>query len=199
MNQVEVDARWCLVHATHLSDRETAALAASGAVAGLCPSTEGNLGDGLFPLAPYIAAGGVFGIGSDSHVSQSPVEELRWLEYGQRLLRQQRNIAVSDGCRDVGTYLWQQALHGGARASGRAVGSLAPGRRADLLVLDSLHPNLDGVDAAEVLGRFLFCGNDNLVRDVLAGGQWVVRDGRHVDQDAVARRYTQAVRALREI
>jgi formimidoylglutamate deiminase len=188
MDQVDVDPRWCLVHATHLSDGEVAALAASGACAGLCPTTEGNLGDGLFPLAPYIAAGGVFGIGSDSHVSQSPVEELRWLEYGQRLLRQQRNIAVSDGCRDVGTYLWQQALHGGARASGRAVGSLAPGRRADLLVLDSLHPNLDGVDAAEVLGRFLFCGNDNLVRDVLAGGQWVVRDGRHVDQVALARR-----------
>jgi formimidoylglutamate deiminase len=199
MDQVDVDARWCLVHATHLSDGEVAALAASGACAGLCPTTEGNLGDGLFPLAPYIAAGGVFGIGSDSHVSQSPVEELRWLEYGQRLVRQQRNVAVGDGCRDVGTYLWQQALHGGARASGRAVGSLAPGRRADLLVLDSLHPNLDGVDAGEVLGRFLFCGNDNLVRDVLAGGRWVVRDGRHVDQDAVARRYTQAVRALRAI
>jgi formimidoylglutamate deiminase len=198
MNQVEVDARWCLVHATHLSDRETAALAASGAVAGLCPTTEGNLGDGLFPLTPYIAAGGVFGIGSDSHVSQSPVEELRWLEYGQRLVRQQRNVAVDGACRDVGSFLWQQALRGGARAAGRAVGSLEAGRRADLLVLDSAHPNLDGVDPGEVLGRFLFCGNDNLVRDVLAGGQWVVRDGRHVDQDAIARNYTQAVRALRE-
>jgi formimidoylglutamate deiminase len=198
MQQVDVDARWCLVHATHLSDSEVAALAASGAVAGLCPTTEGNLGDGLFPLAPYIAAGGMFGIGSDSHVSQSPVEELRWLEYGQRLVRQQRNVAVGKECRDVGTYLWQQALHGGARAAGRSVGKLEEGRRADLLVLDSAHPNLDGVDAGEVLGRFLFCGNDNLVRDVLAGGQWVVRGGRHVDQDAVARRYTQAVRALRE-
>jgi formimidoylglutamate deiminase len=199
MQQVEVDARWCLVHATHLTEAETAALAASGAVAGLCPTTEANLGDGLFPLAPYIAAGGVFGIGSDSHVSQSPVEELRWLEYGQRLARQQRNIAVDDACRDVGTYLWRQALRGGAQASGRAVGKLEAGRRADLLVLDSAHPNLDGVDADEVLGRFLFCGNDNLVRDVLAGGRWVVRGGRHVDQDAVARNYTQAVRALREM
>jgi formimidoylglutamate deiminase len=198
MDQVEVDGRWCLVHATHLSEGEVAALAASGACAGLCPTTEANLGDGLFPLAPYMAAGGVFGIGSDSHVSQSPVEELRWLEYGQRLARQQRNIAVDDTCRDVGTYLWRQALHGGARASGRAVGSLAPGRRADLLVLDSGHPNLDGALAPEVLGRFLFCGNDNLVRDVLAGGRWVVRNGRHVDQDAIARRYTQAMRALRE-
>jgi formimidoylglutamate deiminase len=199
MQQVEVDARWCLVHATHLTEGETAALAASGAVAGLCPTTEANLGDGLFPLASYIAAGGVFGIGSDSHVSQSPVEELRWLEYGQRLARQQRNIAVDDACRDVGTYLWRQALRGGAQASGRAVGRLEAGRRADLLVLDSAHPNLDGADADEVLGRFLFCGNDNLVRDVLAGGRWVVRGGRHIDQDAIARNYTQAVRALREM
>jgi formimidoylglutamate deiminase len=95
--------------------------------------------------------------------------------------------------------LWRQALRGGAQASGRAVGRLEAGRRADLLVLDSAHPNLDGVDAGEVLGRFLFCGNDNLVRDVLAGGQWVVRGGRHVDQDAIARRYTRAVRALREM
>jgi formimidoylglutamate deiminase len=199
MNAVEVDARWCLVHATHLSESDTAALAASGAVAGLCPTTEANLGDGLFPLAPYIAAGGVFGIGSDSHVSQSAVEELRWLEYGQRLARQQRNVAVDEDCRDVGTYLWRQALRGGAQASGRAVGSLAAGRRADLLVLDSAHPNLDGLEVDEVLGRFLFCGNDNLVRDVLAGGQWVVRDGRHIAQDGIARRYTQAVRALRSM
>jgi formimidoylglutamate deiminase len=197
MQQTQVDARWCLVHATHLSEQEVAALAASGAVAGLCPTTEANLGDGLFPLSPYIAAGGLFGIGSDSHVSQSPVEELRWLEYGQRLARQQRNVAVDEACRDVGSFLWRQALQGGAQASGRAVGKLEAGRRADLLVLDSAHPNLDEVDSGEVLGRFLFCGNDNLVRDVLAGGQWVVRDGRHVDQDAIARRYTQAVRQLR--
>jgi formimidoylglutamate deiminase len=199
MQQVAVDARWCLVHATHLSDGEAAALAASGAVAGLCPTTEANLGDGLFPLAPYIAAGGVFGIGSDSHVSQSPIEELRWLEYGQRLVRQQRNVASSDGCRDVASFLWQQALRGGAQASGRSLGALAPGRRADLLILDSAHPNLDGVDASEVLGRLLFCGNDNLVRDVLVGGEWVVRNGRHVDQEAIARRYTAAVRELRDI
>jgi len=193
-----VDERWCLVHATHLSDTEIAGLAASGAVAGLCPTTEANLGDGLFPLAPYIAAGGRFGIGSDSHVSQSPVEELRWLEYGQRLRHQRRNVAANAGQRDVATFLWQQALLGGAQASGRKLGVLAAGRRADLLVLDSNHPNLDGAETAHVLGRFLFCGNDNLVRDVLAGGRWVVRNGRHPDQDAIARRYGTALRGLRE-
>jgi len=198
LEQGLVDERWCLVHATHLTDTETAGLAASGAVAGLCPTTEANLGDGLFPLAPYIAAGGRFGIGSDSHVSQSPVEELRWLEYGQRLRHRRRNVAANPGQRDVAAFLWQQALLGGAQASGRRLGVLEAGRRADLLVLDSNHPNLDGIDADHVLGRFLFCGNDNLVRDVLAGGRWVVRDGRHPDQDAIARRYGTALRGLRE-
>lgn len=196
MEQVEVDGRWCLVHATHLTGEEVTAIARSGAVAGLCPTTEANLGDGLFPLQPFIEAGGCFGIGSDSHVSQSPVEELRWLEYGQRLVHQRRNIAFTKERRDVGQYLWQAALRGGAQATGRRVGALKEGLRADLLVLDGSHPNLDGVPHANVLGRFLFCGNDNLVRDVLCGGRWVVQGGRHVAQEAVAQRYRQALSEL---
>ncbi len=199
MDQVAVDERWCLVHATHLNNEEVGAIARSGAVAGLCPTTEANLGDGLFPLRPFIDAGGRFGIGSDSHVSQSPVEELRWLEYGQRLQHQRRNVAFTSQQRDVGRYLWQAALCGGAQAAGRKVGALAVGLRADLLVLDDSHPNLDGVRDEEVLGRFLFCGNDNLVRDVLCGGRWVVQGGRHVAQDAIARRYRDAVNELREV
>jgi formimidoylglutamate deiminase len=197
LEQLALDERWCLVHATHLDAAEVTALAASGAVAGLCPTTEANLGDGLFPLAPYIAAGGRFGIGSDSHVSQSPVEELRWLEYGQRLQQRQRNVAHVPTQRSVGDFLWQAALAGGAQATGRRVGALAAGRRADLLVLDAQHPNLDGVDHAEVLGRMVFCGNDNLVRDVLCGGRWVVQSGRHRAQEAIAARYRQALRDLR--
>ena len=199
MEHIAVDQRWCLVHATHLSDEETRALAASGAIAGLCPTTEANLGDGLFPLQAYIEAGGRFGIGSDSHVSHSPVEELRWLEYGQRLRHQRRNIAFTPEQRDIGQYLWQAALRGGAQATGRKVGALEQGRRADLLVLDGTHPNLDGVADEDVLGRFLFCGNDNLVRDVLCGGRWVVQAGRHMAQDAIAQRYRQAVHELREV
>jgi formimidoylglutamate deiminase len=197
LDEMPVDARWCLVHATHLSAPEVARLAHSGAVAGLCPSTEANLGDGLFPFDAFLRAGGRFGIGSDSHVSHSPVEELRWLEYGQRLLHRRRNIAVTDEERDVAALLWQRALQGGAQASGRRLGALQPGRRADLLVLDADHPNLDGAAPGEVLGRFLFCGNDNLVRDVLAGGAWVVRDRRHVAQEEIARDYKTALRALR--
>lgn len=202
VEQVGIDERWCLVHATHLNDEEVGAIARSGAIAGLCPTTEANLGDGLFPLQRFIELGGRFGIGSDSHVSQSPVEELRWLEYGQRLVHQRRNIAVSTNParqqRDVGQYLWQTALRGGAQAAGRKVGALAEGMRADLLVLDGSHPNLDGVADEEVLGRFLFCGNDNLVRDVLCGGRWVVQGGRHVAQDTVAQRYRAAINELRE-
>jgi formimidoylglutamate deiminase len=199
MEQFAIDQRWCLVHATHLDAQETASLAASGAVAGLCPTTEANLGDGLFPLAPFLADGGRFGIGSDSHISQSPVEELRWLEYGQRLLHQRRNVAATPAQRRVGDFLWQGALAGGALASGRKVGALAVGKRADLLVLDSDHPNLAGIGPDDVLGTFVFCGNDNLVRDVLAGGQWVVRDQRHVAQTAIAQRYMHTIAELRTL
>ena len=196
-DQLAPNGRWCLVHATHLDAREAQALAASGAVAGLCPSTEANLGDGLFPLAPYLAAGGRFGIGSDSHISHSPVEELRWLEYGQRLLHQRRNVAADAAQRHVGDKLWQGALQGGAQAAGRPVGQLAAGKRADLIVLDDAHPNLDGLAPSDVLGTFVFSGNDNLVRDVMVGGRWVVQGGRHHAQDAIARRYKQTVAQLR--
>ncbi len=199
MDKFALDARWCLVHATHLEPFEMTALAACGAVAGLCPTTEANLGDGLFPLAPYLEAGGRFGIGSDSHVSQSAVEELRWLEYGQRLQHQRRNVAASREQRRVGDFLWQNALAGGAAASGRPVGALAAGKRADLLVLDCTHPNLAGIDPADVLGTFVFCGNDNLVRDVMVGGRWVVQNQEHVAQAEIAQRYVQTIAELRTL
>ena len=197
LDQVAVDRRWCLVHATHLMRDEVDLMAATGAVAGLCPTTEANLGDGMFPLPEFIAAGGRFGIGSDSHISQGAVEELRWLEYGQRLQHRRRNIAHSESQRDVGDFLWQGAVQGGAQASGRRLGALAPGKRADLIVLDDAHPNLYGAALEDVLGSFIFCGNDNLVRDVLAGGQWVVRAGRHAAQDAIGARYKRTLDELR--
>ncbi|MCC7330687.1 MAG: formimidoylglutamate deiminase, partial [Gammaproteobacteria bacterium] len=115
-----VDAHWCLVHATHMTGGEARALAQSGAVAGLCPTTEANLGDGLFPLAEFLAAGGRIGIGSDSHVSVSPVEELRWLEYGQRLATGRRNVAATAAEPHCGARLFRAAVAGGARALGQA-------------------------------------------------------------------------------
>jgi formimidoylglutamate deiminase len=196
-DNLPVDGRWCLVHATHVDEGEVAAIAASGAVAGLCPSTEANLGDGLFPLAPFLQAGGRIGIGSDSHVSTSPVEELRWLEYGQRLAGQRRNVAAAPEQRRVGDRLWQAALEGGAAAAGRRVGKLAPGYNADLLVLDDAHPNVSA--PPELLNGFIFSGNDNLVKDVLAGGRWVVRGREHAAQKAIAARFKATLAELREL
>ena len=196
LDHADVDARWCLVHATHMTDDETRRVAESGAVAGLCPTTEANLGDGLFPLQAFREAGGVFGIGSDSHISVSPVEELRWLEYGQRLISRRRNIAVSESSASVGENLWGDALFGGAQASGVDIGAIEDGARADLVVLDDAAPLLAGRDAGNALDTFLFAGNANLVRDVMVGGEWVVRDGRHRDEEGVAMRYRHALENL---
>ena len=196
LDHAEVGPRWCLVHATHLSGHETARLARSGAVAGLCPTTEANLGDGLFPLADYLDAGGALGIGSDSHISVSPVEELRWLEYGQRLATRHRNIAARREGASVGETLWSAALAGGAQASGLPLGALVPGARADLLVLDEEAPTLAARDEASVVDSLLFAGNAPLVRHVMAGGRWVVRDFRHRDEERIAARYRATVRQL---
>jgi formimidoylglutamate deiminase len=204
LDHAPVDARWCLVHATHMTADETRRLAATGAVAGLCPTTEANLGDGIFPLKSYLDAGGVIGIGSDSHISVSPVEELRWLEYGQRLATRHRNIAVSDSSNSVGETLWGDALFGGALASGVPIGVLEgcdpdesiPGARADLLVLDHDSPILASRDTGNALDTFLFAGNSNLVKHVMVAGTWVVRDFHHRDEQRIAARYREIANHL---
>ncbi|WP_026873866.1 formimidoylglutamate deiminase [Inquilinus limosus] len=196
LGHAAVDGRWCLVHATHLTGAETAALAASGAVAGLCPTTEANLGDGLFPLAPYLAAGGRLGIGSDSHISVGVIEELRWLEYGQRLAHRKRGIGAGPGRPSVGATLFQAAIDGGARAVGRASGRIEAGARADLVVLDPDHPALVGRRGDALLDSFVFAGNESPIRHVMAGGRWRVRDGHHADEAAVAARYRKVMAAL---
>jgi formimidoylglutamate deiminase len=196
LDHADVDKRWCLVHATHLAGDETVRLARSGAVAGLCPTTEANLGDGLFPLTDYLDAHGALGIGSDSHISISPVEELRWLEYGQRLQAHQRNIAARHEGESVGECLWQAALMGGAQAAGTAIGGLDAGLRADLIVLDDSLPLLAARAAADVLDTLLFAGNTPLIRHVMVGGEWQVRDGRHRDEERIAARYRSAVERL---
>ena len=196
LDHADVDARWALIHATHLTAYEVGQLARSGAVAGLCPTTEANLGDGFFPLADYLDADGMLGIGSDSHISVSPTEELRWLEYGQRLVTRHRNIAAREAGASVAETLWQAALLGGAQASGLAIGRLDAGARADLLVLDERSPLLGARDAASVLDSFVFAGNAPLVRDVMCGGAWVVRDFHHRDEERIAARYRRVVERL---
>ncbi|MET0255404.1 MAG: formimidoylglutamate deiminase [Luteibacter sp.] len=196
LDHVDVDARWTLVHATHLTPHETDRLARTGAVAGLCPTTEANLGDGLFPLAAFIDAGGTLGIGSDSHISVSPVEELRWLEYGQRLLTRHRNVAARRPEESVGTALWQRALDGGAQAAGVDMGRLDAGSRADLLVLDDASPLLAARGEADVIDSFLFAGNTPLVRDVMVGGHWRVRDFMHAAETQAAQAYRGVVERL---
>jgi formimidoylglutamate deiminase len=204
LDHAPVDGRWCLVHATHMTAEETLGVAESGAVAGLCPTTEANLGDGLFPLNDYLQAGGALGIGSDSHISVSPVEELRWLEYGQRLITRHRCVAVSESSSSVGETLWAEALFGGAQAAGVEIGALEGGDpalqqaapRADFLVLDDEAPLLAARNVDAVLDSFLFAGNTNLVRDVMVAGEWVVRDSRHREEQRIAARYRETVQRL---
>lgn len=204
LDHVSLDSRWCLVHATHLDDNELARLAATGATVGLCPTTEANLGDGLFPLKHWLDAGGIIGIGSDSHISVSPIEELRWLEYGQRLISRHRNISANDACKSTGNVLFSEALRGGTHASGMPVGAIvggdaslpSVGNRADLLVLDELSPLLAGRDASNLLDTWLFAGNSNLVRDVMVNGEWVVRNFHHRDEARIAARYRAVIARL---
>ena len=193
LDRHRLSPRWCVVHATHMSDAETDALAASGAVAGLCPTTEANLGDGLFPLARYLERGGSLGVGSDSNVSASPIEELRWLEYGQRLVQRRRLVAATASSPSVGATLYRAALAGGANASGRPIAGIAPGQRADLVVLDPDAPFLVGKAADALLDGFVFGGNANPVRDVYVGGRRIVTAGRHSGDLAAFERFRRAV------
>jgi formimidoylglutamate deiminase len=194
-DKVEVNERWCLIHATHAQADEVAAMVKSRAVAGLCPTTEANLGDGFFPAIDFADQGGRWGIGSDSHVSLSVVEELRWLEYGQRLKAERRNRLHGPATKHVAGYLYRAALDGGAQALGQKMGAIAPGRRADLVVLDGQHPLLAHVAGDDFLGRWLFAGLNRMVKDVMVGGQWVVQDGRHADEIEAGRAFAAAVKA----
>ncbi|WP_375740538.1 formimidoylglutamate deiminase [Pseudomonas boanensis] len=191
-----VDERWCLVHATHAQASEVSAMAGSGAIAGLCLTTEANLGDGIFPAVDFLAQGGRLGIGSDSHVSVSVVEELRWLEYGQRLRDQRRNRLYRTDQPQVGRTLFDAALAGGAQALGQPVGALEVGKRADWLVLDGNDPYLATAEGDALLNRWLFAGGDRQVRDVMVAGQWVVRDGRHPVEEQTAGAFAEVLRAV---
>lgn len=190
-----VDERWCLIHATHMTQAETGAMARTGAVAGLCPITEANLGDGPFNGPDYAAAGGRFGIGSDSNVNISLTEELRTLEYSQRLRDTSRNVMIP-GAGSVGAYLYTAAARGGAQALARNAGVIETGKLADLVAIDSQSPALCALSADNILDGLAFAAKDNVVTDVWSAGRHQVSEGRHVDRNAVFSRYRSAVRQL---
>jgi formiminoglutamate deiminase len=196
MNHAEVGAQWCLVHATHLNAMETERLAKSGAVAGLCPITEANLGDGLFPAPSYLAAGGRFGIGSDSNVLIDPSEELRLLEYGQRLTARRRNLLSGPAGGSTGANLFNGALIGGARALGVPAVGLKAGASADIVSLDADHPSLVAKTGDAILDSWIFGGGRCLVDSVWRQGQKVVEAGRHHRRAAIVERYGAVLRKV---
>ena len=199
LDNVGLDDRWCLVHATHLDASEIAGSAASGAVAGLCPLTEATMGDGFFPLVEYHGAGGAWGIGTDSHYSTSIAEELRILECGKRLELRRRNvIARPDDAGPVhsGRVHFDTALAGGEQASGQGGGALVPGRRADLVMLDGDSNVLLGHGPDTVLDAWMLGGTQNPVRDVMVAGNWVIRGGHHPQEARIKAAYRAAMADL---
>ena len=181
LDHAPVDARWCLVHATHMDAQEYRRAALSGAVAGLCPTTEANLGDGIFDMAQWRAAAGRWGVGSDSHATVNAAEELLMLEYSQRLATRQRNVLAGDHQPFVATAMTLDAVAGGAQASGRAVAGLAVGQQADLVVLDAMHPLLQGLPTPDaMLSAHVFASHrQSAIAEVWVGGQARVLAGRH--------------------
>jgi formimidoylglutamate deiminase len=179
LDQELLTPHWCVIHATHATPEELAGLAAADVTVCVSVSTEANLGDGFFDAARFLNMNGRLCVGSDSQSTVSPAEELRWLEYQQRLRKRRRAVLAAKSEPHVGTRLWRDAALNGARALGQPVGSIAVGCRADWLVLDAEHPAMAGASADSALDRLLFAGADKAIRDVMVGGEWVVKGGRH--------------------
>ena len=198
MSAHNIDMRWCLIHATQMTPDETVRLAQTGAVAGLCPITESSLGDGIFDGMRFVEAGGRFGVGSDSNIRISLAEELRTLEYSQRLQHKGRALLATPD-RSTGRVLLEGACAGGAQAAGRHSGGIAPGMLADLTALDATHIDLEGRSGDTLLDSFIFAGDSSMVSDVWAAGRHMVRDGRHVGREAIMGAYRKAIAELMDI
>jgi formimidoylglutamate deiminase len=196
LDHVELDRRWCVIHATHMQSSETSALARTGAVVGLCPTTEADLGDGLFNGKLYLQSGGKFGIGGDSHVGVDPFLELRLFEYGQRLKHGERNVLSFTPGESLGGVLYRRASSGGAQALGQASGAIAPGLRADWIVLNENDVALAEQRGDGWLDAAIFGPSRRPVRDVMVGGLWQVRDGAHRQARATLQRYRATLQRL---
>ena len=195
LEHVELDARWCLVHATHMNEGEVNRLARTGAVAGLCPITESNLGDGIFPAKAFVNAGGRFGIGTDSNILIDAAGELRTLEYTQRLALRSRNVLAGRPNPSTGATLFRGALGGGGQAMGVATG-IAVGASADFLELDRDAAALASREQDALLDGWLFAGRLSEIKTVWRAGSRVVEAGRHIHREQVQRRYTKALERL---
>ncbi|MGE0279169.1 MAG: formimidoylglutamate deiminase [Rhizobiaceae bacterium] len=189
-----VNEHWCLIHATHMTDAETTGMAKSGAVAGLCPITEANLGDGTFNAPLFIEHGGAFGVGSDSNVLIGLADELRQLEYSQRLFHRGRNVLAAPG-QSNGRNLFDRAVYGGNQALGVTAAGLAKGAAADFVSLDAASPSLIGKAGDAILDAWIFASGTG-VDCVWVGGRKVVERGRHTARDRVAKGFSKAMMEL---
>lgn len=194
----DVNDAWCLIHCTQMVPAETEALARSGAVAGLCPITESSLGDGIFDGLRYASYHGRFGVGSDSNIRISLSEELRTLEYSQRL-RDKGRAVLARADASTGRVLYDSAVAGGAQAAGRESGAIAAGKLADLVALDAAATDLEGRTGDDILDAFIFAGDDRMITDVWSAGRHMVQDGRHVAREAIETAYRKTMRGLREV
>lgn len=198
LDTAPVSERWCLIHCTQMTPEETTRLAQTGAVAGLCPITEASLGDGIFDGVRYLAQGGRFGVGSDSNIRISLIEELRGLEYSQRL-RDRGRAVLATATRSTGRVLWEGAVAGGAQAAGRASGAIAPGLWADLVALDGQQPDLAGRVGDMTLDTLIFAGDHRAIREVWAAGRHVVHEGAHVHRAAIVARFRAVQQQLQAV
>lgn len=196
MSMQHLSRRWSLIHATHMSEAETDKLAASGAIAGLCPTTEANLGDGIFNGQRFLEKGGAFAIGSDSHVTVSVAEDLRQLEYAQRLKLQLRNVLAGKPHQSTGRRIFEAAAAGGAQSIVQPQGAITKGLRADIVVLDPDHPSLIGRSGDSILDSWIFSGGNACVKDVYIGGKQIVKDRRHIEEERITGRFRKALSRL---
>lgn len=196
LDNMNVDKNWCLIHATHIDESERKGMIDAEAIAGICPTTEANLGDGIFPTTEFMAEGGTIAIGSDSHISVNPIEEIRWLEYAQRLIRQQRAVLAKNSQPSVGLHLWQSANVGGAQSTNSNTGELKVGKQADLLVLNEQKVNLFASSDEHLVDSLMFASQTNMIEGVMIDGKWVVKNGAHDLEDETNERFSTLLSSL---
>lgn len=197
LDHMGIDTRWCLIHCTQMTPDETVRLARTGAVAGLCPITESNLGDGIFDAVRWLGAGGALALGSDSNIRISLSEEIRTLEYGQRL-RDHSRAALATPDHSTARRIYEEMLRGGARATQGKTGALAPGHWADCVALETGSVHLEGRAGDTLLDAWVFAADDSLVSDVWSAGRHVVQQGQHRDRAGITAAYRRTMATLRD-